>query len=205
MQFAFPCCYFRSPLVFSQQIDFHSTLLLALQTSRSTIDSPELFFSLAKRRGERKVKEQTKEGQCENIRERVGGEEDDRRGQTGSAVTSRALTFSCVNEGLLIRRTLTFQHFTPHKAPGCTKPHSDGEMRARLVRPLRHVNLLGLQRFAHWKGNGCDTRFCIDPCIEGPAFLSIHTEVRVSCRTCLQLTRMQLKDTRAEGGCLLIH
>lgn len=155
------------------------------------------------------MKEQTK-GQCENIRERVGGEENDRRGQTGSAVTSWALTFSCVNEGLLIRRTLTFQHFTPHKAPGCTTPHSDGEMRARLelllVRPPRHVNLLGLQRVAHWKGNGCDTRFCIDPCMEGPAFLSIHTEVRVSCRTCLLTqTRIQLKDTRAEGGCLLKH
>lgn len=36
-----------------------------------------------------------------------------------------------LNEGLLILRTLTFQHFSPHKAPGCTKPHVDCESRAR--------------------------------------------------------------------------
>lgn len=40
------------------------------------------------------MREQTKEGQCESIRERVGGEENDGRGQTGSVVTRRALTFS---------------------------------------------------------------------------------------------------------------
>lgn len=40
------------------------------------------------------MREQTKEGQCESIRERVGGEEHDGRGQTASVVTSGALTFS---------------------------------------------------------------------------------------------------------------
>lgn len=121
--------------------------------------------------------------------------------------------FFCANEDLLICCTLTFQHFTPHKAPECTKLHANGELRVilelLLVRPPRHVNLLGLQGVVHGKGNGCDTQFCIDPCVEGLAFLSLHTEFRVSCRTHLpEQTGIQFLaqgHLQAEDICLLIQ
>lgn len=91
-------CNLRFPaVIFAALLSLASRLISVPHVCWRKAETPlilRFFFSLAKCGEERKVREQTKEGQCESIRERVGGEEHDGRGQTASVVTSGALTFS---------------------------------------------------------------------------------------------------------------